>query len=476
MGPRAGARAHRPAGVTCRPLDRRSFLARAGVAALAARRAARRRSHPPRRRRAPAAARRRHARARADARSRRLRRRAARLQRALRRPAPARRRAARQRRRRARRRALVGAAPASRSPRARAATPTPATRPPAAASSLDLRGIALGDGRGGPAAPSIAGAGAQLIDVYARSPRRAARSRPARAPTSASAGWPWAAATGWPAASSASRATRPGADDRDRRRRGCAPSTRNPTPTSTGPAAAVAAGNFGVVTSLTLQVTPVRRAAYFFASWPWSQAADAVAAWQRFAPDAPDALMSILSLATGGSQPDRARARAVLGHEAALARVLAPLRAAGATITTGSDTYLRLMLRWAGCLDGGVGHCHIAPAGSLQRARFAAKSQYVARNLPAAGIRALLSAIAAPAGDEGRRLRRAAARRLRRRHQPRGARRHGLRAPRPALLDPGARLLGRRRGAGAAAGCARPTRRWRPTPPARRTRTTPTPS
>ena len=87
------------------------------------------------------------------------------------------------------------------------------------------------------------------------------------------------------------------------------------------------------------------------------------------------------------------------------------------------------MLRWAGCLDLGVQRCHITPAGSLQRARFAAKSQYVARNLPGGRHpRAARLHPAAP-GDEGRRLGRAAPGRLRRRHQPGGARRDGLRPP-----------------------------------------------
>ena len=152
-------------------------------------------------------------------------------------------------------------------------------------------------------------------------------------------------------------------------------------------------GQFGIVTSLTLKVTPVRSAAYFFASWPFSQAANAIDAWQDFAPDAPNALMSILTLATGGSQPTVRALGQYMGPESALTRVLAPLRAAGATISTGSSPYGQLVLRWAGCLDIGVQRCHITPAGSLQRARFAAKSQYVARNLPAAGIQALISSI-----------------------------------------------------------------------------------
>src|SRR5215212_2828807 len=51
-------------------------------------------------------------------------------------------------------------------------------------------------------------------------------------------------------------------------------------------------GNFGIVTSLTLRTHRVSRAAYFFVSWPWSQASEAIAAWQRFAPHAPPALPS----------------------------------------------------------------------------------------------------------------------------------------------------------------------------------------
>jgi FAD/FMN-containing dehydrogenase len=151
-------------------------------------------------------------------------------------------------------------------------------------------------------------------------------------------------------------------------------------------------GQFGVVTSLTLRVTRVRSASYFFASWPWDDAAAAVAAWQRFAPDAPDELMSVLTLATGEEQPTVRALGQWWGGEAALQRALGPLRATGARITTGQEAYGRLMLRWAGCLDLGAERCRIAPSGALRRARFAAKSHYVSRNLSAAGIRALLTA------------------------------------------------------------------------------------
>jgi FAD/FMN-containing dehydrogenase len=60
-------------------------------------------------------------------------------------------------------------------------------------------------------------------------------------------------------------------------------------------------GNFGVVTSFRLAVHPLpASAAWFFVSWPWSDASDAIAAWQSWAPHARDELTSILHLDAGG--------------------------------------------------------------------------------------------------------------------------------------------------------------------------------
>ena len=171
-------------------------------------------------------------------------------------------------------------------------------------------------------------------------------------------------------------------------------------------------GQFGIVTSLTLKVTPVRSAAYFFASWP-SPGCDRHRRWQDFAPDAPNALMSILTLATGGSQPTVRALGQYMGPESALASVLRPLRASGATITTGSSPYGQLVLRWAGCLDIGVQRCHITPAGSLQRAL---RREVAVRRPQPVGRRHQGAHQLHPAttGDDGRRLGRAAAGRLRR--------------------------------------------------------------
>jgi FAD/FMN-containing dehydrogenase len=46
-------------------------------------------------------------------------------------------------------------------------------------------------------------------------------------------------------------------------------------------------GNFGIVTDFVFRTHPVSRVSYFFADWPWAQAAEVVRAWQAFAPQAP---------------------------------------------------------------------------------------------------------------------------------------------------------------------------------------------
>jgi FAD/FMN-containing dehydrogenase len=133
-------------------------------------------------------------------------------------------------------------------------------------------------------------------------------------------------------------------------------------------------GNFGIVTSLTLRTHRVSRAAYFFVSWPWSQASEAIAAWQRFAPHAPPALTSILSLGTMGGQgtPRVSALGQYFGSEAALRRLVRPLTGvAGASLTTGTSHYFTMVLRWAGCLDGGLSACHRST-----RSSFFAKSDY----------------------------------------------------------------------------------------------------
>ena len=139
-------------------------------------------------------------------------------------------------------------------------------------------------------------------------------------------------------------------------------------------------GNFGIATALTLQTHRARRAAWFFISFPWSQASAVLAAWQRFAPEAPPELTSICSLGTGSGSPQITALGQYFGSPAKLRSLIRPLaRVSGARVSVGTTGYLALQLRWAGCADRSFRSCHTSgtfPGGQLPRASFYAKSQY----------------------------------------------------------------------------------------------------
>jgi FAD/FMN-containing dehydrogenase len=156
-------------------------------------------------------------------------------------------------------------------------------------------------------------------------------------------------------------------------------------------------GNFGIATAFELRVHRVRHAAYFFVSWPWEQAAEALRAWMDFAPHTANELTSVLSLSTGSPGPRVTALGQLLGSPARLRSLVGPLaRVPGARLSTGESAYLDLVRRWAGCLDLSVAACHTAgtrPGGTLDRARFAARSDYVGRAFDAAGRAAVITAV-----------------------------------------------------------------------------------
>jgi hypothetical protein len=155
-------------------------------------------------------------------------------------------------------------------------------------------------------------------------------------------------------------------------------------------------GNFGIVTSLTFKAHRAAGGSWFFIRFPWSQASEALAAWQRFAPHAPSALTSIFTLGTtGGSGPPSVTALGqYFGSQSALRKLIRPLsRIDGASVSSGSSTMMSLVLRWAGCLDDGYRACHTrgtSPGGQLPRAAFYAKSDYFDKPLPARGRQVMI--------------------------------------------------------------------------------------
>jgi FAD/FMN-containing dehydrogenase len=161
-------------------------------------------------------------------------------------------------------------------------------------------------------------------------------------------------------------------------------------------------GNFGVVTSFTFRTYPVGQIVLFFLSWPWSQAARVISAWQSWAPHAPDALWSNLHLsaAPGGSVPAIQVGGTYLGSLSAASAQLEKLYAAAGSHPSSpfmeTTSWLHAMLVEAGCASLTVAQCHLPtqnPAGQLARASEYAKSDFFTRPLSSHGIGTLLAGV-----------------------------------------------------------------------------------
>jgi len=154
-------------------------------------------------------------------------------------------------------------------------------------------------------------------------------------------------------------------------------------------------GNFGIAVDFTFRTAPVSTVSLYEIEWPWAQAAQAVEAWQAFAPHAPDQLFAVCDLiATQAAGPAHVvSAGQFFGSEAALTSLIQPLASTGTPmrVKTQTLTYLEAALHWAGCRDAGT--C------TDRRLTFKAKSDYVRTPLAAPAVDALVAAIAARQGQ-----------------------------------------------------------------------------
>ena len=156
-------------------------------------------------------------------------------------------------------------------------------------------------------------------------------------------------------------------------------------------------GNFGVTTKLRLKVHSASHASHFNVSWPFSSAPAALDAWQDLVPKATRNLTSIFHLNAGGSSPTVSANGQYFGPESHLHSLLSPLLSVpGASLSTGTLGYAKLMLYWAGCASISHAACHTVGThrgGTFPRERFLAKSDYVSKKLSSSGRHTLVKAI-----------------------------------------------------------------------------------
>ena len=158
-------------------------------------------------------------------------------------------------------------------------------------------------------------------------------------------------------------------------------------------------GNFGVATQYRFRTTAISTVSTFSAGWRWAQAKAVIAAWQKWAPHAPDELFSVCNLGSGGGSPTIHVSGQLIGPPRRLHTLLGPLVSAVAPVSLSvkQRPYLSAVQYWAGC--GPVSECRLEPFGRLTRATFAAKSDYVRRALPPAAAAVIVAAIErAPGG------------------------------------------------------------------------------
>jgi FAD/FMN-containing dehydrogenase len=148
-------------------------------------------------------------------------------------------------------------------------------------------------------------------------------------------------------------------------------------------------GSFGIVTGFRFHAHRVHDATRFVVSWPWHKATSVIAAWQSWAPDAPDELDSVLNLSTGSPGPFVHCVGQYFGGTGRLRELLRPMtRVSGSSVSMRTQNYLDVQLWLAGCSGESVSRCL-----AFSPLYFAAKSHYFRHRIPSAGRRTAVHAI-----------------------------------------------------------------------------------
>ena len=146
-------------------------------------------------------------------------------------------------------------------------------------------------------------------------------------------------------------------------------------------------GNFGIVTNFTFDTHPASNVSTFYISWPWSDAARVLRAWQAWAPHATANLGLSVLVMSNGSPPSISASGQFFGSASALRSLIRPLtRVGGARVSITPRTFWQAVLNYASCSS--LAECRRQPPDT-----FKAKSDYVNRPFTPAGINAVIRGI-----------------------------------------------------------------------------------
>lgn len=146
-------------------------------------------------------------------------------------------------------------------------------------------------------------------------------------------------------------------------------------------------GNFGIVTNFTFKTHPVRNVTTFYITWPWADAARVVRAWQGWAPHATSNLGLSVCILTSGSKPGVSVGGQFFGSESAVRSLIRPITSVGSPkVSVAPRTFFEAVLLYAGC--NSVAACRKQPSEA-----FKAKSDYVRRPFSSTAINRIVQGI-----------------------------------------------------------------------------------
>ncbi|TNY38450.1 FAD-binding oxidoreductase [Thermomonospora catenispora] len=158
-------------------------------------------------------------------------------------------------------------------------------------------------------------------------------------------------------------------------------------------------GNFGVATSFVFRTYPAEEVFTCTLGWPWRHAARVIAAWQSWAPNAPDELWSSLRLATEPSAAEPTLELTGVSFDdpgPQLERLAAAVRADPSRRVVRRRPYLTAMREMGGCSGEDCRRRGTLPGtrpdGRYPRTEYTAKSHVALRPLPVPAIETLVGA------------------------------------------------------------------------------------